>query len=104
MAAWISLGPLADVPDGLSGRVVGGQWVAIGRSGAFVAVFEDQCTHEECPLSDGYLHQGEVECMCHGARFDLRTGAVLQGPATEPIRVFAARVVEGELQAELPDA
>jgi len=34
----------------------------------------------------------------HGARFDLRTGAVTAPPAYEPVAVFPVRVVDGMVQ------
>jgi len=27
-------------------------------------------------------------CQCHGSRFDITTGAVTNGPATEPLKVY----------------
>jgi nitrite reductase/ring-hydroxylating ferredoxin subunit len=36
-----------------------------------------------------------VICPCHGSEFDVRNGAVLQGPAREPVETYEARV-EGD--------
>ena len=56
----------------------------------------DRCTHAEYSLSAGELNaDGTVQCLWHGARFDCRTGAVRQGPATDDVPTFAVRV-EGE--------
>ena len=38
---------------------------------------------------------GTIECAWHGARFDIATGAVLQGPAAEPLPVFEVMVRDG---------
>lgn len=66
-----------------------------------VAVFEvdgeylatsDTCTHEDFPLSDGYVDGAVVECSLHMAKFCLRTGAVLGLPATAPLDTYAVRV------------
>ncbi len=46
--------------------------VAVARAGGRLYAFDDTCTHEECPLSDGRLTADEVECPCHGSIFDLR--------------------------------
>ena len=40
---------------------------------------------QRCPLSGGLLTGTTLMCQCHGSRFDLTTGAVLNGPATEPL-------------------
>ena len=57
--------------------------------------FANLCTHEECDLAYGALDGEEIECDCHGSVFNVVSGEVLQGPATEPLPVFAVRV-EGD--------
>jgi thiosulfate dehydrogenase (quinone) large subunit len=54
------------------------------------------CTHAGCQV--GYA-QGALVCPCHGSVFNARTGAVEQGPATQPLA--RKRVVRrgGELYA-----
>ena len=37
-------------------------------------------------------------CQCHGSRFDLATGAVINGPATEPLNRYAVQEVDGAIQ------
>ena len=37
-------------------------------------------------------------CQCHGSRFDITTGAVVDGPATEPLNVYEVREVDGSLR------
>ena len=59
--------------------------------GALYAV-EDVCTHDGGDLATGDLHGYEIECPRHGARFDVRTGAVLCPPAYEPIAKFPVRI------------
>lgn len=67
---------------------VDGVPVAVTRHGGRLYAFRDMCTHAECPLSPGEVSGGEIECECHGARFDLATGAATALPATEPIDVY----------------
>lgn len=65
-------------------------------------VVDDTCTHEDCSLGEGYLDDDAVECPCHGARFDVRTGAVLSLPATEPLRVYhVLATAGGDLEIDL---
>lgn len=46
---------------------------------------------------------GSAPRACHGALFALADGAPLEGPATDPIRVFAARATaDGRIVAEIP--
>ena len=58
---------------------------------------EDVCTHDGGDLAGGALHGFEVECPRHGARFDVRTGAVLSPPAYEPVAKFPVKVENGEV-------
>lgn len=53
------------------------------------------CTHDEGPLSGGFLDEYAIECPRHGARFDVRSGNVLCLPAAVPIPTYAVKV-EGE--------
>ena len=59
--------------------------------GRFYAV-ENLCSHDDGPLEDGMLEGCSIECPRHGARFDVRTGEVLQMPAAYPIRTFETKV------------
>jgi 3-phenylpropionate/trans-cinnamate dioxygenase ferredoxin subunit len=56
---------------------------------------EDVCTHDGGDLATGELYGYEIECPRHGARFDVRSGAVLCPPAYEPIAKFPLKI-EGD--------
>lgn len=101
MGDWTSLGPAEGRPDLSAGWVAGAE-VALARldDGAWSA-FGNDCPHEECPLAEGDLEGDRIVCYCHGSTFDLRTGAVLEGPAEDPLTMFEVRVVEGDLQVLL---
>lgn len=57
----------------------------------------DLCTHQHCNLSHegGKLSGHEIECDCHGSKFDIKTGDVLLPPAVEPLKTYKV-AVEGE--------
>src|SRR5215510_13253127 len=63
--------------------------------------FDDLCTctgtGEACPLSWGLLTGPTIMCQCHGSRFDITTGAVIDGPATHPLNVYEVREVDGSI-------
>jgi len=64
--------------------------------------FENNCTHEDFPLTEGDLNGFEIECPLHGARFCLRTGEIRAVPATCPIRVFPVHWDDHAVHVELP--
>jgi 3-phenylpropionate/trans-cinnamate dioxygenase ferredoxin component len=66
-------------------------------SGTFYA-FGDTCTHLQCSLAEGDLEETSVTCRCHGSRFDVSSGAVLQGPAQEPVETYLTQVEDGTLK------
>ncbi|MFN8535488.1 MAG: non-heme iron oxygenase ferredoxin subunit [Dehalococcoidia bacterium] len=69
--------------------------IALVKSEGTLYACQDTCTHEEASLSDGDVFNGLIECPLHGARFDLRTGAVRSLPAVIPLQVFEV-TVEGD--------
>jgi 3-phenylpropionate/trans-cinnamate dioxygenase ferredoxin subunit len=74
--------------------------VAVARVGDHLYAFDDLCTcaDESCPLSGGLLTGTTIMCQCHGSRFDITTGAVVGGPATEALNVYEVREVDGSVQ------
>ncbi len=75
-------------------EVDGEQIVLTELEGTPIA-FANMCTHEACDLAYGALDGEEIECDCHGSIFNVRTGEVLVGPATEPLPTYSVRV-EGD--------
>ncbi len=59
---------------------------------------EDLCTHDGGPLAEGVLDGEVIECPRHGARFNVKTGAVLCLPAVAPVATYAVRVQGDEIQ------
>ena len=75
------------------------QRISIARVDGRLYAFDDLCTcaPEACPLSGGLLVGTTLMCQCHGSRFDVTTGRVITGPATEPLNVYEVREVEGAI-------
>lgn len=84
-----ALAALADVPDG-GGLVLADARVVLTRVGDQVHGFSAVCTHLGCLVRD--VRDGEIRCPCHGSRFSASTGAVVQGPATQPLAPVAVAV------------
>jgi 3-phenylpropionate/trans-cinnamate dioxygenase ferredoxin component len=98
---------LADLAPGSATRfVVDGIAVAVVRIGDDVYALGDVCSHGEVSLSEGtvWCDERELECWKHGSAFSLLTGEPSTLPATRPVPVFVATVVDGavHVQVELP--
>ena len=74
------------------------QSVALYNVGGTYYAIDDVCTHDGGPLAEGPVEDGVVECPRHGARFDVRTGAVLAPPATVPVPTYTVKVEGDEIQ------
>ena len=68
--------------------------VLINVDGELYAV-NNECTHASCDLVDGRLDGDSLECGCHGARFNVRSGAVENPPAIEPVKTYTV-CIEGD--------
>jgi NAD(P)-dependent dehydrogenase (short-subunit alcohol dehydrogenase family) len=49
-------------------------------------------------IEGGLLTGTTIMCQCHGSRFDISTGAVINGPATEPLSVYEVQEIDGDIQ------
>ena len=70
------------------------------RDGVFAV--DNVCTHALARMSEGSLKGTRLICPLHGASFDVRTGAVLGGPATIPLAAYQTRIVDGMVEVALP--
>jgi nitrite reductase/ring-hydroxylating ferredoxin subunit len=80
---------------------VAGTKVNVARVGGQLHAFDDTCTHKACSLAKGKLDGTTVTCPCHGSQFDVTSGAVLRGPAQQPVR---SRLVQVEGKDLLVDS
>ena len=86
------LAALSDVPDG-GGKVVGS--IVLTRAGNDVRAFSAVCPHQGCLVDK--VTAKEIDCPCHGSRFDPTTGKVLGGPAPRGLTAVAVTVRNGEV-------
>ncbi len=66
--------------------------IAVFFSNGEYRALNNTCTHEDAPLSEGWVEGDEVECPLHSSRFSLCTGAALCLPATRPARTHRVEV------------
>jgi 3-phenylpropionate/trans-cinnamate dioxygenase ferredoxin subunit len=71
---------------------VNGENILIGKIGDKFYAVENNCTHDNRPIGEGQIHQDQIQCPHHGARFDIRTGKALQIPAVVDLRTYEVKV------------
>ncbi|MDW3216889.1 MAG: non-heme iron oxygenase ferredoxin subunit [Ilumatobacteraceae bacterium] len=78
---------------------VGGIAVAVVRIDDDVYAIGDVCSHANVSLSEGevWCDEKELECPKHSSAFSLVTGEPQTLPATQPVPVFDASVVDGSI-------
>jgi 3-phenylpropionate/trans-cinnamate dioxygenase ferredoxin subunit len=80
---------------------VDGKSIALANvNGEFFAV-DNLCTHDNGPLGEGRIDRNTIECPRHGARFDVRTGAVRALPAVRPIKTYPVTLEGDEVQVDV---
>jgi 3-phenylpropionate/trans-cinnamate dioxygenase ferredoxin component len=96
-----------ELADGTARKfVVDGIAVAVVRIGDDVYAIGDVCSHANVSLSDGdvWCDERELECPKHGSAFHLETGEPSTLPATQPVAVYAASVVDGQIVVSLEES
>jgi nitrite reductase/ring-hydroxylating ferredoxin subunit len=80
---------------------VGETWVVLAEVGGEVYAVGDLCSHAGCSLGKGELDGTTLTCPCHGSQYDVTTGAVLRGPATEDLTSYRVKVERGVVYVEI---
>ena len=101
-AGWERAATRGDLTEGeVLGVEVAGRSIALYDADGSLYATDNICTHAYACLSDGWLDGEVIECPLHAARFDIRTGKVLDPPATEDLKTYRVRVVGDEIQVQL---
>lgn len=97
MADAVRVASLADLsPGSLLAVEADGHNICLARTeDGEVYALQDNCSHQDFPLTAGTLEDGQVECAWHGARFDVASGRALCLPAIRPVKTYAVQL-EGD--------
>ena len=99
------IGPLDDLKPGTARQVIIGEHrIALVRIDDDVYALGDVCSHQDVSLSEGdvYCDEKSIECWKHGSTFSLTDGSAESLPATKPVPVYEARVVDGQIEVTVP--
>jgi Rieske Fe-S protein len=85
-----ALASTADIPVG-GGKVLAAKKIVVTqpKAGSFDA-FTAVCTHQGCIVGD--VSGGTINCPCHGSKFSIANGSVVNGPATSPLAPVSIKV------------
>lgn len=77
--------------------------VMTGSDDDAIYALEDECSHEDYPLSDGELMSDgkRLECIYHGAKFDVASGRAVALPAIRPVKTYPVKVEGTDVLVEL---
>ena len=98
---YFTVGRVEDFEDGeIRSFLVKGRDIAVVNAGNRFYAFDNYCTHEGVSFSSGVglVTEGSVTCMLHSSTFDTDTGAVLGGPATDPLTIYEVKVLGDDVQ------
>jgi 3-phenylpropionate/trans-cinnamate dioxygenase ferredoxin subunit len=98
MPEWVRVATTEQCPPGtLLGVGAGSERIVLANVEGEIYALLDRCSHQDFPLSDGELDGDRLECIYHGAAFEVSTGRAMQLPAIRPVKTFPVEVREGEV-------
>ena len=102
MGTFVKVITTDQVPPG-EGRLVEaqGREIALFNLGGTFYAINNTCAHAGGPLGEGAVEGEEVECPWHGARFNVKTGAVLAPPAGEGVASLKVRINGSNVEVEI---
>ncbi len=89
------VGQTSEVPVG-SGKIFEADKVVVTQptEGDFKA-FSAICTHQGCVVAE--IKGKDIECNCHGSKYSIDDGSVVDGPAKKALEPLKVTVDGGEL-------
>jgi nitrite reductase/ring-hydroxylating ferredoxin subunit/uncharacterized membrane protein len=88
----------SDLTEGEPKRVeTNGTPLLLVKRSAEVFALAETCSHAGGPLAEGKVEGDTVVCPWHGSRFCLRSGDVIDGPATAPQPTLDVQVRDGQV-------
>ena len=93
MAELVQAMKVSDLGEGTISAVdLRGTHILLAKIGGEVSAVSGTCTHEETDLALGFVLEERVVCPLHLSQFDLRTGEVMNPPATVPLQRYNVQI------------
>ena len=86
-----------EIPEGSSKvfKINDTEIVVIQTKGNFYAL-DNRCSHQEGPLGLGRILDRSIICPWHGARFELQSGRLLEGPNCKNLKNYIVQINQDE--------
>jgi len=95
---WVAIAIDGELAPGQMKKVeAGGRRLLLANAEGEHYVVDELCSHEDYSLYLGCIKDRTIKCSLHGSYFDLKTGCPSVEPATEAIRSYPVKVVEGRV-------
>ncbi len=99
---WVKVADLDECPPGSLLDVEAGQEsIVLANIDGDLYALQNRCSHQDLPLSDGELDGDRLECLYHGARFDVCTGKAVGLPAIKPVETVAVELRGQEIFVQI---
>ena len=99
---WVKVADLDDCgPGNLLEVEVGQERVVLANVDGDLYALQNRCSHQDLPLSDGELDGDQLECLYHGARFDVCTGRAMALPAIKPVETYLVELRGEEIYVQI---
>jgi Rieske Fe-S protein len=73
----------ADIPVGGGTIFTEAQTVITQPTAGEFKAFTSICTHQQCPVAE--VADGTINCKCHGSKYSITDGSVVNPPAPSPL-------------------
>ena len=99
---WIRVADLGECPPGNLLEVEAGpDGIVLANVDGDLYALANRCSHQDLPLSDGELEGDRLECLYHGAKFDVCTGKAMELPAIKPVETYAVELRGQEIFVQI---
>lgn len=88
----------ADEPLGVK---INGKAIVLYNVDGTIYATADECTHAFARLSSGFQEGCHILCPIHNGRFDVTTGAPVDGPVDVPLQTYPVEVRDGQVFVEV---
>lgn len=92
---------LSDLEEGSIATVdLKGNHILLSKIGGEVYAVSGTCTHEDTDLGLGFVLEDRIVCPLHLSQFELKTGQVVNPPATVSLKRYSVKVADGTIFIE----